>query len=254
MSTATMDRTSQSQSNENKANLIDKPQSNKRSTDWGNQHDPEFEPDKQNSGVDAGKPGNPNTPTIKNEKQSETELHPAIMPDDRLKASGKMSGGLPNEPIVSINPTTSATGAYDAPKPEAISDALEYLLDQDFGSPYEDVHDLETGDGLLIQVQPNKTLDQTVLEAQKQVYRLNQYYSTPVLNDEGETILDMVVIEEFKRNDDGTIDLNYKGKPKKGANFRHVPRVVQLRSYAVKSVTKDDKKITADGALIVRVF
>lgn len=245
------ERTSQSEANKNKDRLSQSWDKDDKSTEFGNTNDPNYDPSRTENGIDIGKPSNPNVPTPRNMDQPDNPPHTLVAPDDRLKASGKMSGGLPNEPIVSRYPSSGSTYKGET---SIIDDALEYLLDEDKSGPYPELHDLDAGGGFFIAVEPNKTIDQTIVEAQKQVFNLNKHYSTPVINENGETILDMVVIEEFKRNEDKTIDLDYKGNPKKGANFYHLPRVVQLRQYAVKAVMKDDKKIPGDGALIVRVF
>ncbi len=262
MSSLQQDRTSQSQANVNKDRLKDKPEantsgnnhSNERSTEWGNTNDPNFNPDRQSSGIDAGKPSNPNTPTPRNMDQDEGNLHPVVADDDRVKASGRRIHGGPNEPLVTLNPTGAPVGSQGKQKTEQVSDALNLINDTSVaGSLYEGIDDIEAEQGFLIPISPGETIDQTVLKAQKEAKRLNDYYSIDEVNEKGERLLDTVIVEEFKRNDDGSIQLGVKGKPIVSANQTHIPRRIQLRQYVAKSVVKGDK-ISQDGALIVRVF
>lgn len=243
------ERTSQSESNKQKDQLKNK------STEFGNKNDPNFDPSRQNSGIDAGKPSNPNTPTIKDLNQDGKGLHPVVMTDDRLKASGKDVGGNPNAPIVTLNPTSRPVDSQGNLETETVSDVLDLMFTGDFvKSKYEKIDDMKAGIGLLIPISAGKTIDQIVLEAKSEAKRLNDYWSVEATNEDGERILDTVIIEEFKRNDDKTIQLDGANKPIVGANQRNIPRRIQIRQYVAKVVMKDDDKISEDGALIVRVF
>lgn len=239
----------QSQANKNKDKLEDN-----QSSQFGTKIDPDYDPSHTKGGIDAGKPSNPNTPTVKNLNQDDSKLHPLVETDDRLKHSGKHAGGLPNEPIVSVNPTSKPTDSDKyKQEPIAISDALGFMVENPdaFNSIYNDI---DVGAGMLITVEPGKTLDQTIFEAHKEVYRLNEFYSVPELNEEGEEMSDQIIVHELKRNDDKTIQLNDKSKPITGASHQFRKRRIKLRQYAVKSVMADGDKISEDGALIVRVF
>ena len=244
------DNTSQSKANENKDKLKQEREKNQRSTEFGKVNDPNYDPSQQNDGIDAGKPSNPDTPTPRDMSEKKG-LHPVVMTDDKLKASGKHVGGNPNEPIVTRYPTSVPVDPNkDKFEPIAVSDANELLVDV-FGSEYDD---LEVGAGMLIGVSGGKTIDQVILEAQQQVAKLNEHYSIPELNDEGEELSDQIIVHELKRNDDKTIQLNDKSKPITGANHTIRKRRIQIRQYVVKPVTADGDKISEDGALIVRVF
>lgn len=176
----------------------------------------------------------------------------AIGEDDKIRASGRHVGGLPDEPLVTINATSKPVGKAEKKDYQIVSDVQDVILGDNNPSDL-DVENMEVGSGLLMAIEPNQTIDQVVLKANRQVHKLNEFYSVFELNDEGERILDMVMIEELKRNDDKSIQLNEKGNPIVGANQIYIPRRIQIRQYVCKAVTKGDK-ISDDGALIVRVF
>jgi hypothetical protein len=98
-----------------------------------------------------------------------------------------------------------------------------------------------------------QTIDQLMLKANAEVHKLNEYWSVFVRNDEGERILDVIMVEEIVRNDDKSIQLNADNNPIVRANQKFTPRRIQLRQYAAKPVTAGEK-FDEDGALIVRVF
>ncbi len=247
------EHTSQSEANKNKDKLKQDWEKDKKSTEFGKTNNPNYDPSHQNKGIDAGKPSNPNTPTTRNMNQDEGDLHPIVASDDRLKASGKHVGGLPNQPIVTLNPTSRPVDSQGKRDYEVIDDAIDVLSEGSLAGIHTDFEDIEIGSGILIPVEPGKTIDQTVLEAQKKVHQLNLHYSIPEVNDEGEELMDSVIVKEFKRNEDKTIQLGADNKPITGANAGYITRRIQLRQYAVKNVTRGDK-ISEDGALIVRVF
>jgi hypothetical protein len=206
----------------------------------------------QKQDVDPGKPWDKNNPNPGNPmaKGNPEAVHPAVMEDDKVKASGRHAGGLPNEPLVSVNPTTRPVGRYKKAEPQLIHDALEHLIEDGTGGQFDE---LDVGSAMLIAVEPNQTLDQCVLKAHKQVFDLNKRWSVDLRNDEGERILSNVMVEEIKRNDDKSIQLDGDNKPIVGANQTYTPMKIQIRQYAVKAVTEDDV-FENDGALIIRVF
>lgn len=242
----TDERTSQSEANKQKDNV------KSRSTEFSNKNDPNFDPSRQNEGIDPGKPSNPNTPTQKDTREKK-DLHPVVATDDRLRHSGKHVGGLPNEPVVTLNPTSkNVVGQQNDYETKQITDVQSYLLSSEpFDSDYDN---MEVGDGLLISIYAGKTIDQVIYEAQKKVSRLNELYSVPYLNAEGEEVSDQVIVHEFKRNDDQTVQLDANSRPITNASHQILKKRIQIRQYVAKSAIKDDKKISSDGALIVRVF
>ncbi len=156
---------------------------------------------------------------------------------------------------------TQTSGAYAAPKPAKIKAKLETkvihgvggdLLDAKYSGAY-DTSELEPESGLYIPIKYGQTTDQLMLDVDKEVHRLNEYWSVFVRNDEGERILDVIMVEELQRNDDKSLKLDNDGKPIVSASQKFTPRRIQLRQYAAKSVTANDK-FDEDGALIVRVF
>jgi hypothetical protein len=126
------------------------------------------------------------------------------------------------------------------------------LLDSPYAGIY-DTSELEEGSGLYIPVKYGQTTDQLMLDVDREVHRLNEYWSVFVRNDEGERILDVIMVEEIQRNDDKSIKTDANGNPILGASQKFTPRRIQLRQYAAKSVMAGDK-FDEDGALIVRVF
>lgn len=249
------EHTSQSEANKNKDKLNSSWDKDKKSTQFGDTNDPDYDPAYQNDGIDPGKPSNPNKPTQRNMNQDETKLHPVVATDDRLKASGQHVGGLPNQPIVTLHPTSKNVDTGSKTEYETISNVEDHVLDDSSfdAEKYQQFTDMDVGSGLLIPVEPNKTIDQTILEAQKQVHYLNEYYSVPEVNEEGEEVSDQVIVHEYKRNENKTVQLDGDSKPMTGANHQIRKRRIQLRQYAVKAVTENEN-ISSDGALIIRVF
>lgn len=206
----------------------------------------------QKQDIDPGKPWdksnpNPGNPMAKGNPEA---VHPVVMEDDKIKASGRHAGGLPNEPLVTVNPTSKPVARRKQIEPQLIHDVTDELIEDGTGGPYDD---LDVGSGLLIAVEPNQTIDQCVLKAHKQVFDLNKRWSVYERNDHGERILDNIMVEELRRNDDKSIQLDADSKPIVGANQTYTPRRIQIRQYAVKPVTANDK-FENDGALIIRVF
>lgn len=118
-----------------------------------------------------------------------------------------------------------------------------------------DIENLQVENGLFIPLEPNQKIEDLMDKVYKEVYKLNQYWSIPMLSDEGEVILDQVVIQSFKRKDnDGGYLLNSAGKRVVEGTPAQIPRGYQVRQYVARIMIKDDDKISEDGALIVRVF
>jgi hypothetical protein len=131
-------------------------------------------------------------------------------------------------------------------------DALKELL----VDPPEDafnVADLSVGGGTFVGIDPSKTTDQGILNIQAAIKKLNDYWSVPYLNEEGEEISDQVIVHDFKRKQDGTIELGDNGKPITGANHALIKRTVPIRQYVTKAIIGSDK-FPSDGVLIVRVM
>lgn len=206
-------------------------------------------------GKDPGKPWDKNHPNPPTPNADDGKgLHPAIDEggNDRVKASGRHVGGLPNEPLVSVHPTSGKPKKQAKLETKVMHDIGDSLIDTKYSGQY-DTSELEEGSGLFIPMAYGQTIDQVMLKVDAEVHRLNEYYSVFVRNDEGERILDVIMVEEIKRNEDKSIQLNADGKPVVGANQKFTPRRIQLRQYAAKSVMTGDK-FDEDGALIVRVF
>lgn len=129
------------------------------------------------------------------------------------------------------------------------------ILFKDKYSYIYDVENLQVENGLFIPLEPNQKIEDLMDKVYKEVYKLNQYWSIPMLSDEGEVILDQVVIQSFKRKDnDGGYLLNSAGKRVVEGTPAQIPRGYQVRQYVARIMIKDDDKISEDGALIVRVF
>lgn len=180
--------------------------------------------------------------------------HTVVADNDKLSKSGK-NVGLVDAPIVTMHKTSTPI-EKEKPNYKTLDDVGDiFLKNKDhFNSKFIDTDELDVESGVFIPIEPNKTIDQLMFDVEAEVYRLNEYYSIPAHNEEGEEILDQVMIREFKRNEDKTIQLDGKDEPITGANSTFIKRRIQLRQYVAISVTKDDEKIDSDGALIIRVF
>lgn len=227
--------------------------SGRNSIDRGNWSDDRTKQSDDPHGIDPGKPWDRNHSNPVNPNADDGKgLHPAIGEDDKVKASGRHVGGLPNEPLVSVHPTSRPAKKQQKLETKVMHDIGDELVTDKYNGGY-DVSELEDGSGLFIPMMYGQTIDQLMLKVDAEVHKLNEYWSVFVRNDEGKRILDVIMVEEIKRNDDKSIQLNADGKPLVGANQTFTPRRIQLRQYAAKNVTAGEK-FSEDGALIVRVF
>lgn len=203
-------------------------------------------------GKDPGKPWAKNQSNPIKQGDNDEPVHPAIDEDERVKASGRQVGGLPNPPLISVNPTSKPVRKAPKLETKVIHDIGDELVKNDYSGSY-DTSELEINSGLFIPMAYGQTIDQLMLKVNAEVHKLNEYWSVFVRNDEGERILDVIMVEEIVRNDDKSIQLNADNAPVVRANQKFTPRRIQLRQYAATNVTAGDN-FDEDGALIVRVF
>lgn len=179
--------------------------------------------------------------------------HTVVIDNDTLSHSGK-NVDLVNPPIVTVHESSGKKAKTWTDNTKSINNINDILLGEWFGDLVIDTRKVEVGAGMFIPIEQNQTIDQLMYKVEAQVYRMNEYYSVPAHNAEGEEILDQVSIKEFKRNDDKTIQLTGNDVPITGASFTHLLRRIQIRQYVAKAVMKDDKNFDSDGVLIARVF
>jgi len=216
--------------------------------------------DAQNQTSDINKAWPDNQPDADN-RQSETRskdernLHPTVIDDDTLKASGRQVNAV-NESIKSVHPSTNSKSDEDF---KMIDNAIVTPdLDEDsFKYPF---FDMEIGQGIFIPVETNSTIDKLMKDLHQQIEMFRRQTADIEKDENGDNISEIIIIHEKKRNPDGTIQLNDANKPNEGANQTIRPKYIYAYNFTVRSVIKDDElvedgqKAESDGALLVRVL
>lgn len=183
-------------------------------------------------------------------------MHPVVADADKLRSSGKEVGQA-NPPIVSVQPSSGKTVQKSDQKREVIDDGTQFLTEDTVHDQHE-FGNLESGQGLFLATEVNKTTDELIEKLQKSIYNINNKYSVIAVDENGDEILENLTIKVRKRNEDGTLQLN-DGQVITGANMVQRPKRIFYRQFAVKPVVKDDvltdgKKAPGDGALVIRVI
>lgn len=176
-----------------------------------------------------------------------------------FRDSGR-NDGLVNAPIQSIHPTSQKQGgdvdAWGEKKNFKIIDNVNLALGKDeqkFAYPFVD---LEIGQGIFIPVEQNGTTDQLVAAVHRQVDAFRKYASSVEHDENGDEVMERVIIKEKKRNDDGTIQLS-GNEIRTGANQTSREKLIGP-NFAVKAVVKGDaiaegNEAEGDGVLVVRM-
>jgi len=181
-----------------------------------------------------------------------------LKPADSNNEGGKEMG-LAHAPITSLHPTSEDyTTKADAPKLKMISNPnvqLNHYLPEaghvEFEYPFED---LGIGDGFFIEAET--TTDALMSKLYKQVDQYRKQNSEIERDENGDDIMQDIAINQKKRNEDGTIQLD-GGVPRLGIKSGFVPKLIGP-NFVVKAVVKGDKIGTngeagADGALVIRM-
>lgn len=228
------------------------------------------QPTTQGSGWPAdGSQVNPGTKPNVDAKAIVREQNPHNNPDAVKQAllkspDGQNEGGkemgLVHAPITSIHPTSEDQTDEAAPKKEAviIDDAniqLNHYLPEaghvEFDYPFAD---LEVGQGFFIETET--TTDALMSKLYKQVDQYRKQNSEIERDENGDDIMQDIAINQKKRNDDGTVQLD-GGVPRLGIKSGFVPKLIGP-NFVVKAVVKGDKlaegnEADSDGALVIRM-
>lgn len=189
---------------------------------------------------------------------SQGGFHPAVGGGGNPNEGHGKNVGLVKAPIVSMNATSGLSGKkktdYQIFNKIDIDDSKDDAPNE---FPFDDLN--AAGDGFFVPATDAESTDSIVEKMHRAVDGMRKRYAEVERTADGDRILDMVCIEERKKNDDGTIQLEADGKPIVGANFQQHPKLIYSRNYVVRAVAKDDEysegnKVPGDGVLVIRVY
>lgn len=186
--------------------------------------------------------------------------HAAIAPIAKQEGGKDMS--QLDAPIVSMHPTSEHQGEQKAKIGEhRIIDNANFKLNHylpeighmEFNYPFED---LKLNQGMFIPVEENSTTDALMTKLYKQVDQYRKQASEIDRDENGDDIMIDLAINQKKRNEDGTVQLD-GDKPRLGIKSGFVPKLVGP-NFVVKAVVKGDKigendRADGDGALVIRL-
>lgn len=185
--------------------------------------------------------------------------HAAIKPVDQQQGGKEM--GLRHAPIVSIHPTSEPQGDQGKIGEHHIIDNANFKLNHylpeightEFNYPFED---LVIGQGLFVPVEENSTTDALMAKLYKQVDQYRKQASEIERDEMGDDVMEDVAINQKKRNDDGTVQLD-DDVPRLGIKSGFRPKLIGP-NFVVKAVVKGDEigenqKADSDGALVIRM-
>jgi hypothetical protein len=217
-----------------------------------------------NSNPAFGQPLNPDPNAFNRDRNPNAVDHAAVGSSNQFEGSGK-DMGLVKPPIVSMN-RTSGEQTQDADKPmekkefKIIDDAnfkLNHHIHKDghyqFAYPFED---LTVGQGMLIPIPKGQTTDKFMIHMHKQIDQYRKQNSEVERDDVGDDVMEDVAINQKKRNDDGTIQLD-GDTPRLGIKSGFRPKLIGP-TFTVKAVVKGDElaennEADSDGVLVIRM-
>lgn len=179
------------------------------------------------------------------------------------KQEGGKDMGLVKAPIVSMHPTSQPQGDAKAKIGEhhIIDDANIRLNHYMHESAYSEINypfeDLEIGQGMFIPVEENGTTDKLMSKVYKQVDQFRKQNSEVERDENGDDVMEDVCINQKKRNEDGTVQLD-GDTPRLTVKSGFRPKLVGP-NFVVKAVVKgdhingEDNEADGDGALVIRV-
>lgn len=197
---------------------------------------------------------------------SPSHVNPNIVEHAAIGDVKKQEGGKDmsqiDAPIVSMHPTSEPQGNQKAKVGEhRIIDNANFKLNHylpeighlDFNYPFED---LELNQGMFVPVEENSTTDALMSKLYKQVDQYRKQNSEIDRDENGDDIMIDLAINQKKRNEDGTIQLD-GDKPRLGIKSGFTPKLVGP-TFIVKAVVKGDQlaknnEADHDGALVIRM-
>lgn len=140
---------------------------------------------------------------------------------------------------------------------EVNSDFLEdtNTLHYEFNRPFDD---LEIGNAFFVPNKDGQTTENHLAQLHQQIAAYRDMNSEIEKDEDGDDILETVVIASKKRNSDGTLVLEANGNPLVGANPVTRPKRIYYKNFIARAVVKGNKvdgdnEIDHDGVLVVRV-
>lgn len=199
-------------------------------------------------------------PPVPSHANPDAVKHAAIAPVDKQQGGKDMS--QVDAPIVSMHSTSEPQGDQKAKIGEhRIIDNANFKLNHylpeighiELNYLFED---LDLNQGMFIPVEENSTTDALMSKLYKQIDQYRKQNSEIERDENGDDVMEGVAINQKKRNDDGTVQLD-GDKPRLGIKSGFRPKLVGP-NFVVKAVVKDDKigendKAEHDGALVIRL-
>lgn len=207
---------------------------------------------------DNGKSGNPDPAAFKPPHGNPNVAQHAALKQDEPQGGKDM--GLIHAPVVSMHPTSVDQGEAKVGEHKIIDKAnfkLNHHLPEighvKFNYPFED---LEVSQGMFIPVEEGSTTDLLMSKLHKQINQYRKQASEVERDENGDDVMEDVAINQKKRNEDGTIQLD-GDVPRLGIKSGFRPKLLGP-TFIVKAVVKGDKlaennEADADGALVIRM-
>lgn len=164
-------------------------------------------------------------------------------------------------PVVSMHPTSEPQGDKAKLGEHRIIDNANFKLNHylpeightEFNYPFED---LKPSQGMFMPVEENSTTDALMSKLYKQVDQYRKQASEIDRDENGDDIMIDLAINQKKRNEDGTVQLD-GDKPRLGIKSGFTPKLVGP-TFIVKAVVKGDQlaknnEADHDGALVIRM-
>lgn len=195
---------------------------------------------------------------FENENRVENQF---IRDGDGKKTTGREISHI-NAPEVSLTPTSSDSS--DKNKSNWKTQADQRLMVDNAFIPREDKNwdshpflDMERDQGMFLPNRQGMTTDDMLEQINKEIFQIKNYSNLQERDINGDTILESIIVEERKRNDDGTVQL-MNGQPVVGALRQNRPKMNLLRNWVAYPVVKDSEigegtNAPEDGVIIIRV-
>lgn len=207
----------------------------------------------------TGKPLNPDPNAFNNPNPNRVE-HQALGDTQTFEGSGK-DMGIRGAPIVAMHPTSKNVADPNKPKEFKMIDKANFKLNHhipinghyEFAYPFED---LKVGQGIYIPLPENMNVDKFHIHMHKQLDQYRKQASEVEKDENGDDVMEDVAINQKKRNDDGTIQLD-GDTPRLGIKSGFRPKLLGP-SFTVKSVVAGDElshgnEAEGDGVLVIRM-
>lgn len=193
-------------------------------------------------------------------EEGEKTEHQFVRSVDERKNTGRETSHV-HAPEVALSPTggdsaQKANNNWTTQKTITIDNAIAPRDEKKYDLSEHPILALTTGQGMFIPNRQGLTTDQLLTQLNKEIYQLRAFGAQVEKDVDGNDILEMIIVEEKKRNDDGTIQLT-GGRPNVNALQQARPKLVHACNFTVHAVVKGydmgEQEAPEDGVLVIRV-